>query len=744
MKKNFGKKILTLFLVFVMLFSVNTSVFAGSERTTITIFDDAFNTTVFTKTDGTSGTTEYNYNVTDSPASGTCAFSLKNKATYGGVRLTLTFNEALNVEGMNAKLCFSAKGANGGENARFNLVNSDGKKIYTINSLTTSWKNFSIADSTFKKTGGTTAPANVSDVLKDVKQIEFYLDGGKTIYYDDIYIEMDAEPTIIDYSYVPDYNCFDENTDNKLSGFEISEAYASSGTISLKSTYTGGTWDTAHYVDLKNSVPITKDIAEHGYLTFKAKGVFEGSTANVCLKLQRTYEGANWNYSPGSFVFQPSADWAYYMIPLKDMVKGNVTSNQVTEYRDESNLTDHIFRKIYFIGNGFNGDLYVDEIGFYFPKLTAALTINGEYAENVSAGSAEVTAKLRGVYDTPVNVYIAVYEDGELKSVDVNPFTTVSEREEADYSFTAKSNTSVRAFAWYKDSNEPLINFFECGESELIVKYLLPDYKEKAVTFSCDDGAKAADTKMVELLKENNLKATFNLVGNFLKGENGTWYVSAEDAPELYNGFEVASHSSTHPYWDEITDDEAKKDISDNQTYLNTVFGYTPEGFAWAYGDPQNSVLYDYLEEIGIEYARPVNTALNYEIPTDWLVWKQYKATVTSVNNVGNDFLNNCKYDGKPKVLAFWLHSWEWNTDGKFIEDGTADEQWAVMDAFMKKVAADEKIWSCTNLEFAKYAKALDLVEIEGRKITNNSQLDVYLNVNGENVIIKAGESLTA
>lgn len=456
MKKNFGKKILTLFLVFVMLFSVNTSVFADGERTTITIFDDAFNTTVLTKKDGTSGTTEYNYNVTDSPASGTCAFSLKNKASYAGVRLTLTFNEALNVEGMNAKFCFSAKGASGGENARFNLVNSDGKKIYTTNSLTTSWKKFSIADSTFRKTGGTTAPDNESDVLKDVKQIEFYLDSGATIYYDDIYIEMDAEPTIIDYSYVPDYNCFDENTDNTLSGFEISEAYASSGTISLKSTYTGEAWDTAHYVDPKDSILITKDIAEHGYLTFKAKGVFEGSTANVCLKLQRTYEGANWNYSPGSFVFQPSADWTYYMIPLKDMVKGNVSN----EYRDESNLTDHKFQKIYFIGNGFNGDLYVDEIGFYFPKLTVALTINGEYAENVSAGSAEVTAKLRGVYDTPVNVYIAVYEDGELKLVDVNPFTTVSERAEAVYSFTAKSNTSVRAFAWYKDSNEPLVNFW--------------------------------------------------------------------------------------------------------------------------------------------------------------------------------------------------------------------------------------------------------------------------------------------
>ena len=463
MKKNFGKKILTLFLVFVMLFSVNTSVFADGERTTITIFDDAFNTTVFTKTDGTSGTTEYNYNVTDSTASGTCAFSLKNKATtYGGVRLTLTFNKALNVEGMNAKLCFSAKGANGGENVRFNLVNSDVKKIYTTNVLTTSWKNFSIAidDSTFMKTGGTTAPDDVSDVLKDVKHIEFYLDSSATIYYDDIYIEMDAEPTIIDYSYVPDYNCFDENIDNeKLNGFVTSDKYASSGTISLKSTYTGGTWDTAHYVVLKN-VPITKDIAEHGYLTFKAKGVFEGSTSNVSLKLQRTYEGANWNYSPGSFEFRPSADWTYYMIPLKDMVKGNVTVNQVTEYRDESNLTDHIFRKIFFVGKGFNGDLYVDEIGFYFPKLTAALTINGEYAENVSAGSAEVRAKLRGVYDTPVNVYIAVYEDGELKSVDVNPFTTVSEREEANYSFTAKNNTSVRAFAWYKDSNEPLVNFW--------------------------------------------------------------------------------------------------------------------------------------------------------------------------------------------------------------------------------------------------------------------------------------------
>ena len=176
MKKNFGKKILTLFLVFVMLFSVNTSVFADGERTTITIFDDAFNTTVLTKTDGTSGTTEYNYNVTDSYASGTCAFSLKNKASYSGVRLTLTFNEALNVDGMNAKFCFSAKGADGEENARFNLVNSNGKKIYTTISLTTSWKNFSIADSTFRKTGAATAPDDVSDVLKDVKQIEFYLD----------------------------------------------------------------------------------------------------------------------------------------------------------------------------------------------------------------------------------------------------------------------------------------------------------------------------------------------------------------------------------------------------------------------------------------------------------------------------------------------------------------------------------------------------------------------------------------
>jgi peptidoglycan/xylan/chitin deacetylase (PgdA/CDA1 family) len=90
-----------------------------------------------------------------------------------------------------------------------------------------------------------------------------------------------------------------------------------------------------------------------------------------------------------------------------------------------------------------------------------------------------------------------------------------------------------------------------------------------AMTF--DDGPSAENTpRLLEMLKQRNIKATF-----FLIGQN---VVSNPDLVRriLADGHEIGNHSWTHPQLSKLSDDRVTAEITQTQDAIKDASGFTP------------------------------------------------------------------------------------------------------------------------------------------------------------------------
>jgi peptidoglycan/xylan/chitin deacetylase (PgdA/CDA1 family) len=98
-----------------------------------------------------------------------------------------------------------------------------------------------------------------------------------------------------------------------------------------------------------------------------------------------------------------------------------------------------------------------------------------------------------------------------------------------------------------------------------------------AMTF--DDGPSSENTpRLLEMLKQRNIKATF-----FLIGEN------AAANPDLVRrilaeGHEIGNHSWTHPQLSKLSDDRVTTEITKTQDAIKDASGYTPTLLRPPYG----------------------------------------------------------------------------------------------------------------------------------------------------------------
>jgi peptidoglycan/xylan/chitin deacetylase (PgdA/CDA1 family) len=98
-----------------------------------------------------------------------------------------------------------------------------------------------------------------------------------------------------------------------------------------------------------------------------------------------------------------------------------------------------------------------------------------------------------------------------------------------------------------------------------------------AMTF--DDGPSAENTpRLLEMLKERNIKATFFLIGQ-----------NAASNPEivrriLADGHEIGNHSWTHPQLSKLSDDRVTAEITKTQEAIKSASGFTPTLLRPPYG----------------------------------------------------------------------------------------------------------------------------------------------------------------
>lgn len=96
-----------------------------------------------------------------------------------------------------------------------------------------------------------------------------------------------------------------------------------------------------------------------------------------------------------------------------------------------------------------------------------------------------------------------------------------------------------------------------------MIRKLYPGGKKKAFSITYDDGI-TQDIRFVELLNQYGLKGTFNLNSELMKNgfewthESGLVIkrLSPEMVVDLYQGHEVASHTLTHPYMSDLSEEE--------------------------------------------------------------------------------------------------------------------------------------------------------------------------------------------
>ena len=124
---------------------------------------------------------------------------------------------------------------------------------------------------------------------------------------------------------------------------------------------------------------------------------------------------------------------------------------------------------------------------------------------------------------------------------------------------------------------------FEDGNSNLIVANRSAG-KQIALTF--DDGPCEKYTpEILEILKNNNVKATFFVIGK-----------NAEKNPEIlkkvYNdGHEIGNHTYSHPNLRFIKNEQFADEISRTQSIITEITGYTPTLFRPPGGYLSNSIV---------------------------------------------------------------------------------------------------------------------------------------------------------
>ena len=265
-----------------------------------------------------------------------------------------------------------------------------------------------------------------------------------------------------------------------------------------------------------------------------------------------------------------------------------------------------------------------------------------------------------------------------------------------------------------------------------------PNFKQKAVTLSYDDGVRQ-DKRLISIMQKYGIKGTFNInAGLFAKelSDVQKGRMTKEECVELYtnSGMEVAVHGFRHLSLGEVDPALATDDVLKDRKELESIFGGIIKGMAYANGSYNDNVC-KILECCGINYSRTTVTTEMFKIPTNWLKLE----TTCHHNNpklmeMIKNFVEVENRWGNAEMFYLWGHSYEFDND----------DNWDVIEKFCEYAGGHDHIWYATNIEVYDYVMAYKNLKTSYDKniIHNPSAIDVWVEIKGETYCVKAGETL--
>ena len=168
--------------------------------------------------------------------------------------------------------------------------------------------------------------------------------------------------------------------------------------------------------------------------------------------------------------------------------------------------------------------------------------------------------------------------------------------------------------------------------------------KKVALTFDAAWGADKT-SKIIEICKENNIEATFFLVGFWIEAY-------PEKVKEIYDaGFDIGTHSNTHPQMSKLSAAQIQQELQYSCNLLTTITGQKVRFFRPPYGD-YNDLLITQATSLGLQ---------TIQWSVDSLDWKGLSASqiLTRVNSGVHDgaiilFHNNSDHivEALPTIIS--------------------------------------------------------------------------------------------
>ena len=272
--------------------------------------------------------------------------------------------------------------------------------------------------------------------------------------------------------------------------------------------------------------------------------------------------------------------------------------------------------------------------------------------------------------------------------------------------------------------------------SEIFLRFF--EGKEKALTFSYDDGVEA-DIRLMDLFNKYGLKATFNLNSGFFDTSVHA-RLSEEKMVSAFaqTNHEIAAHGHRHMSLTQLSTVCGIDEGFTNKKYLEQHFGKFVEGFAYPYGK-FNKQVKAYLPLLGFQYARTAVKTHSFNLPEDFM-----EINPTSHHNDGdltelaNLFVNTYPHQNtkkrNPYLFFVFGHSYEFDDN----------DNWHIMENFARKVSCKQDVWYATNIEIVRYIKAFNglTFSTDGMTVYNPSCLDVWLEHCGNLQCVPSGQTV--
>ena len=234
-----------------------------------------------------------------------------------------------------------------------------------------------------------------------------------------------------------------------------------------------------------------------------------------------------------------------------------------------------------------------------------------------------------------------------------------------------------------------------------MIKKTFPGGKAKAFNVTYDDGV-LQDIRFVELLNKYNLKGTFNLNSGLMENEFEWTHessriikrLSKERAVSLYQGHEIACHTLTHPYMNDLSESEILHELQSDKANLEKLFGREVKGFAVPF-DYYSKRIENCVRKSGFSYARISQESRTFAPQTDSFNWK---ATVfhtdPELEKLTRQFIET---DQELAVFQIVGHSY----------DLDVVDMWDRIENIFRLIAAHDEILPMTTIEIVEHLKSL-------------------------------------